>query len=214
VAAIRGAFLKYDAGLLGFAPNLVVFQFNPDSVTRSPALVFIPPESHGEGQKEIGAQPGEPSEGISFSLRLDATDQLASGDEVTAASGIMPALSALELLLYPKSSLTIDLFGGGSKPALHPPEKLGAVLFFWGQYRVMPVQVTSLSITETEYDELLTPIRAEVSVNLQVLTPRQLGDSAPLLKGAYKYTQGVKEVMAAINLLGTPDVITKVLTSF
>lgn len=214
MAAIRGAFLKFDAGLLGFAPNVIVFQFNPDSVTRSPALVFQPSETEGEGPKDTGAQPGEPSESISFSLRLDATDQLASGDVVAAASGILPALSALELLLYPKSALSIDLFGGSSKPATHPPDKLGAVLFFWGQYRVLPVQVTSLSITETEYDQLLTPIRAEVSVNLQVLTPRQLGDGAPLLTGAYQYSQGVKELMAAVNLVSPPDVITKVLTSF
>lgn len=214
MAAIRGAFLKFDAGLLGFAPNIIVFQFNPDTLTRSPSLVSQPPENQGEGPKETGAQPGEPSEDISFSLRLDATDRLASGDLVAAAGGIMPTLSALELLLYPKSSLSIDLFSGGAQPAQHPPDKLNPVLFFWGQYRLLPVMVTSLSITETEYDQLLTPIRAEVSVNLQVLTPRQLGDKHPFLKGAYTYTQGVKEVMAAINLFTPPDVITKVLTSF
>ena len=59
--------------------------------------------------------------------------------------------------------------------------------------------MTSLSITETEYDTLLNPLRAEIQVNLQVLVPTQLaGDT--LANGAFKYTQGVKEVMAALNL--------------
>jgi len=56
-----------------------------------------------------------------------------------------------------------------------------------------------LSITESEYDPLLNPVRAEVSVSLQVLTPIQLNDDK-LAIGAYLYSQGVKEVMAALNL--------------
>ena len=74
------------------------------------------------------------------------------------------------------------------------------MLFFWGPFRILPVTVTSLSITETEYDTLLNPVRAEVTVNLQVLTPIQIGRDDTLAQGAYKYSQGVKEVMAALNL--------------
>ncbi len=104
--------------------------------------------------------------------------------------------------MVPKSSLSIDLSslsGSKSKPHQHPPQKLPTVLFFWGPFRILPVGITNLSITETEYDLLLNPIRAEVSVSLQVLTPSQLND-ATLAIGAYKYSQGVKEVMAALNL--------------
>jgi hypothetical protein len=49
-----------------------------------------------------------------------------------------------------------------------------------------------------EYDPLLNPTRAEVGVSLQVVAPPDLGSD--LMIGAYKYTQGVKEVMAALNL--------------
>jgi hypothetical protein len=73
------------------------------------------------------------------------------------------------------------------------------VLFFWGPFRILPVTVTNLNITETEYDMLLNPVRAEVAVNLTVLTPSQIADD-DLASGAYKYSQGVKEVMAALNL--------------
>ncbi|HMQ33826.1 MAG TPA: hypothetical protein PKD53_24040, partial [Chloroflexaceae bacterium] len=99
------------------------------------------------------------------------------------------------------SSLSIDLFGlsGGDAPYQLPPERLPTVLFFWGPFRILPVAMTSLSIEETEYDQLLNPLRAQVSVSLQVLTPSQLsGDD--LARGAYDYSQGVKEVMAALNL--------------
>jgi hypothetical protein len=80
------------------------------------------------------------------------------------------------------------------------------VLFFWGPFRIVPVNITSLSITETRYDQLLNPIRAEVSVNVQVLTPSQLATDATFARGAYAYSQGVKEVMAALNLANAAEI--------
>jgi hypothetical protein len=56
-----------------------------------------------------------------------------------------------------------------------------------------------MSITETEYDTLLNPVRADVTINLQVLLPSQLAGDM-LGSGAYTYSQGVKETMAALNL--------------
>jgi hypothetical protein len=199
--ALKGAFISLGGGLLGALPNIVVFQFNPDRITRTPALAQAPTASTGAGNCDARQQPGQPGETISFTLRLDATDQLASSNVIAAASGILPTLSALELLMAPKGSLSIDLFnlGGTSAPFQLPPNKLPTVLFFWGPFRILPVTVTNLNITETEYDMLLNPVRAEVSINLTVLTPSQIADD-DLASGAYKYSQGVKEVMAALNL--------------
>jgi hypothetical protein len=138
---------------------------------------------------------------MSFSLRLDANELLAQSNPIAAASGILPTLSALELLMVPKSAMQINLVSlvkGGAAPFQLPPNKLPTVLFFWGPFRIVPVAITSLTITETEYDTLLNPVRADVSVSLQVLIPSQLaGDT--IANGAYKYSQGVKEVMAALN---------------
>ena len=201
---LKGAFINLGAGLLGALPNIVLFQFNPHRVSRTPRLVQPARESDGSGSQDATQQPGEPSETYSFSLRLDATDQLAASNPIAAASGILPALSALELLMIPKDSLTINLFklSGGSSPHQHPPQRLPTVLFFWGPFRILPVTVNSLSVSETEYDQLLNPIRAEVQVSLQVLTPSNLKNQ-DLARGAYKYSQGVKEVMAALNLANT-----------
>jgi hypothetical protein len=208
MAALKGAFINLGAGLLGALPNIVVFQFNPVQVSRTPKLVQPPPPSTGAGPRNANNQPGEPSETMSFTLKVDATDQLASSNPIAAASGILPTLSALELLMVPKSSLLLDIIslGGGSGAHVHPPAKLPTVLFFWGPFRVVPVNITSLSITETEYDTLLNPIRADVSVNITVLTPSQLPADATFALGAYKYTQGVKEVMAALNLANAVEI--------
>lgn len=203
MAALKGAFLSFGAGLLGALPNVVVFQFNPAEVTRNPSLPIPPSACSGSGASDALQQPCQPGESISFKLNIDATEQLAEGNPIAAASGILPTLSALELLMTPASSMLIDLGSllGGDEPGPYefPPAKLPTVLFFWGPFRILPVAITSLSINETEYDILLNPVRASVYVSLQVLVPTQLaGDT--LANGAYKYSQGVKEVMAALNL--------------
>lgn len=205
MATLKGAFVNFGAGLLGALPNIIIFQFNPVHVTRSPSLAQPPVPDKGTGTQDALRQSGQPNESYSFSLRLDATDQLAAGNPIAAASGILPALSALELLMVSKRPQKVDLTAlSGQKGAhQHSPEKLPTVLFFWGPFRILPVTVNSLSISETEYDQLLNPIRAEVSVSLQVLTDAQVAKEGVISKGAYKYSQGVKEVMAALNIANT-----------
>ena len=202
MATLKGAFLNFGAGLLGVLPNIIVFQFNPTQITRTPAIPRRPQPPTNAGSTNANQQPAPPLESMSFTLRVDATDLLAESNPIAAASGILPTLSALELLMYPQSSLSLNLFslaGGGSGPFQTPPQSLPTVLFFWGPYRILPVAITSLSVTETEYDTLLNPIRADVAVNLQVLQPAQLaGDK--LGTAAYNYSFGVKQVQAALNL--------------
>lgn len=201
MAALKGAFLNFGAGLVGALPNIVVFQFNPTQVSRTPAIPRRPPTCSSTGSSNAMQQPCPPSETMSFSLRVDATEQLAQSNPIAAASGILPTLSALELLMVPKGSLQLNLISlaGGSGAHQTPPSSLPTVLFFWGPFRILPIVITSLSVTETEYDTLLNPIRADVSVNLQVLQPGQLAGNT-LGNAAYKYSEGVKEVMAALNL--------------
>jgi hypothetical protein len=217
MAALKGAFINLGSGLLGFLPNIIVFQFNPNTVTRTPTIPQPPRPSDGSGTTNAQQQPAQPGETMSFNLRIDATDFLAESNPIAAASGILPTLSALELLMVPKSSLSIDLTslaGGGSGAHTHPPDSLPTVLFFWGPFRIVPITITSLTINETQYNTALIPIRAEVTVNLQVLTPTQMAQDSTLAQGAYKYTQGVKEVMAALNLEYAAEIGVSSITSF
>src|SRR5271169_5178546 len=154
MATLKGAFLNFGAGLLGALPNIVVFQFNPTQVSRTPSIPRRPQSCTNAGSTNANQQPCPPSETMNFTLRVDATDLLAQSNPIAAASGILPTLSALELLMYPASSLSLNLFslaGGGSGPFQAPPQSLPTVLFFWGPYRILPVAITTLSVTETEY---------------------------------------------------------------
>lgn len=199
---LKGAFANLGAGQLGASPKYIVFQFNPERISRTPSLVLPPRQSNGYGRVSGQEQPtAEPSESISFSLRIDATDQLVlAGDPIAATRGIHPTLSALELLMVPLKSVSIDLvkLSGKKSASQQPASKLPTVLFLWGRYRILPVAITALSITETEFDVQLNPVRAEITVNLDVLTPSQI-TSSPYATGAYNYTQGYKESMATLN---------------
>ena len=96
MAALKGAFLNFGAGLVGALPNIVVFQFNPTQVSRTPAIPRRPPTCSSTGSSNATQQPCPPSETMSFSLRVDATEQLAQSNPIAAASGILPTLSAGE----------------------------------------------------------------------------------------------------------------------
>jgi hypothetical protein len=178
VAALKGAFIKLGEGVASALADIVVFQFNPDRMTRTPALVRPPTTRDGSGRADTLAQPDQANESYSFTLRLDATDQLARGNPLAASSGILPTLSALELLMVARAPST-------AAPAA--------------------VTISSLSIVETQYDTRLNPVRAEVTVSVQVLTPSQLPDSA-IARGAYEYSVGVKRAMAALNVANAVDI--------
>ena len=205
--ALKGAFIDIGTGLLGAVPNIVVFQFNPETITRSPMLAQPPRPPGGAGEEDASEQPDEPSESISFTLRIDASDQLAQSDPLAASSGILPTLYALELLMVPRSSFSADLSDlAGQASAKSTQLILPQVLFVWGVYRILPVTMTSLSITETQYDTRLNPVRADVSVSLQVMVPSQIATSSALARGAYQYSQKVKQVMAALNIANAAEI--------
>lgn len=136
-------------------------------------------------------------ESIGFEIRLDATDKLNDGDAITSQFGIAPQLATLELMVHPKEESLIgqalsSLLGSSTNAfsftkGPNPP----MILFIWGRKRVLPVNINSLNITETEFSTDLNPIRATASVNLTVIE----GPNLP-----YTYTKAMKEVMSVLNL--------------
>jgi len=134
-------------------------------------------------------------ETLAFEIRLDATDALDAGDEVAARFGVAPTLSTLELMTYPKgagvlSEALATVLGTKKGYQFGPEENPPLVLFIWGTQRVLPVNINSMSIVETEFDWSLNPIRATVSVSLTVIEGRN---------AAFRFTQGAKEAMSLIN---------------
>src|SRR5580693_7930491 len=85
-------------------PSVIEFQYNPEQVTRT---LKPQPVSDEPDRTEIFRLKGPPIETIHCTVEIDAADQLAAGDDTTLQFGIQPQLSALELLVYPPSSVLI-----------------------------------------------------------------------------------------------------------
>jgi hypothetical protein len=190
----KGALVGID--LFNPLSSVIVFQYNPDTVTRT-----LQPQTAGEGaaRSEAMRLKGAPVETIKLDVEIDATDQLEKAEGLAVSTGIYPQLSALEMLVYPKSALVIAntvLLALGTLEIV-PPIGPFTVLI-WGLKRVVPVRLTEFSITEEAHDVSLNPIRAKVSLGLRVLSYNDLSITNP---GYWVFLthQIVKETMATIG---------------
>jgi hypothetical protein len=233
---LRGAFVEYG---LSLPPLFVVFQFNPEQLTRNRSLTFSAPGNQTidspEGPQSGGATASPQriqkslrdlhqrefededdllaiqnrqrvdvaEETISFDIRMDATDDLNNGDVIAGLSGILPRLAALEQMAQPKGESLLgaafDALAGLSSKGFSFTKKPNPpiILFIWGFQRVLPVNITSMSVVETEYSTILHPTRATVSIALQVIE----GKNIP-----YLYSKGWKEVMTVLNLKNITEI--------
>ena len=87
-----------------------------------------------------------------------------------------------------------------------PRENYPRTLFIWGLTRVLPVVIDSMTITEQEYDFILNPVRAEVSLGLSIIVPTQSSDDV-IAKGAFEFSNLAKDLMAISNLANTASEI-------
>lgn len=161
----KGALVSADP--LRPASGVIVFQYNPESLTRTLTARTSGGES-GSGPLRIS---GPPEESLKLTIEMDATDQLAAGDPVAEALGIAPALAALELLLHPSSAAVIAneaLARAGVIEIL--PVAAPLTLLVWGTRRILPVRVTDFAVTEEAFDPALNPVRAKVDLGLRVLS--------------------------------------------
>jgi hypothetical protein len=193
----RGALVAVDQGNpLG---RLVVFQYNPDEMTRRLQARSAEGGGNGGARDEALRLTGAPIETISLAVEVDAADVIGAGKPVAAAAGVYPQLSTLELLLYPKSSNLIAdaaLLLAGTIEIVPPEAPL--TLLVWGAKRVLPVRLTGFSITEQAYDADLNPIRARVDLELRVLSYNDL-PPASLGSNLFLAHQIGKEALARIS---------------
>ena len=171
LVAVRGA---------GPPVGVVVFQYNPDEMTRRlQARSAGGDDVRGGAQSEAMRLAGPPVETISMAVELDSTANSAAADP-TVALGVYPQLSALEMMLYPSSTTVI----ANSALALLGtielvPSEAPLVLLVWGPGRVLPVRLGGFTITEQAYDADLTPLRARADLELRVLSYQDLPISHP-----------------------------------
>ncbi len=190
----RGAIIGLDP--MNPVSSVIVFQYNPDTMTRT-----LQPQMAGDNgdRTEAHRLKGPPIETIKLDVELDATDQLESANAMATTMGIYPQLSALEMLVYPKTAqvlLNSALMKTGVLEVL--PNVSTMTLFVWGPKRVVPVKLTEFSITEEAYDPSLNPIRAKVTLALRVLTYNDLPVTHPGFALFFSH-QVVKEAMAVVG---------------
>lgn len=211
---LHAALVEYGSDFLGPLPNIVIFQFNPETMTRA---IQIPPRPTGGTRRETTQAGDPPVERITIKAEFDAADQLNSNNPLARTFGIGPQLAALEKMVYPSNKIggllgaALDaiggaLGGGGSSPPtqLIPREQYPRILFIWGLTRILPVTIDSMSITEQQYDALLNPVRAEVNLGLSVNVIRTCSDDN-VAKGAQEYSTIAKEAQAILNLANTVE---------
>ena len=108
---MRGALVEYTGKVLGPLPNIVVFQFNPEQLSRT--LNFVQRASAASVQ--AGARASEPrqaaappNETFSLTAHFSVADELGAGGPRSALarlSGVGPRLAALERMAYPPGGL-------------------------------------------------------------------------------------------------------------
>lgn len=218
---LRGALIEYGSGLIGPIPNVVIFQFNPETLTRSLQI----PERPGSSASRETSQAGETVfETISFTAHFSAADHLKDDKVLARLFGVGPQLCALEKMVHPSSLIAgaigaaLDAvgdalgLGGGDEEATQaiPREKYPKLIFIWGVTRVLPVIITSMRITEQQYDNLLNPVQAQVEIELTVNAVDSCSDDE-LAKGALTYTTIAKEAQAIANLANTAEQIVELI---
>jgi hypothetical protein len=233
---LKGAFVQFIPTFLVPRPNVVVFQYNPEQITHSwtPAAPETTPGTNSRPNPlAVNSLPGE---SFSFTLMMDSSNTIADGNPVTAgiaeATGLYSRLAALEMLLYPTGSFSaIQLLGtvssalkagsgADSNTSTNVPQyMMPTVLFVWGPARILPVRLTSLTVTEKLYDALLlNPIQVEAQVGIQVLTPDEVANLKPgsleeIATIAYDYSQGLREALALTNLANNTESVIGMLSA-
>jgi hypothetical protein len=212
--AVKGALIEYSGQFLGPVPNIVVFQFNPEQIARTLTMADSGAARGQRAQTERSAAAGPPTEEFTVTIQLSAAEDLGTPGPFTGVTrlfGIGPQIAALEKMVYPNGpngliGAVIDAVGSAiSGPAgqvpgerSSPREALPRLLFIWGPTRVLPVAIKSMTITEQEYDNTLSPTRADVALGLKVSNAPDSEDLIAL--GALLYTRTVKEAQVIAQM--------------
>ena len=194
---LKGAIVGIDS-LTKRPISTIPFQYNPETLTRTLQIQTL--EGEQNNRVEALRLKGAPVETMQVEIEIDAVDRLEKAEISTLTLGIHPQLAALELLTYPD---TIQVGLNALKSAVGMleiiPTEAPMTLLIWGVKRVLPVRLTSFSVTEEAYDASLNPIRAKVSLGLRVLNYDDLPWSSFGAKLFFVH-QVQKELMAQIGI--------------
>ena len=197
---LKGALVVYESQTPGPPPRVIVFQYNPDQLSRSLVTRAAPrePSNVGGAREDVLRVLGPPVETTNLSIELDAADQLEEPQQnrPVVENGLHPVLATLELLLYPPTARVQEIERLAQRGRVQIcPADLPLTLLVWGESRVVPVLLTSFSVTEEAFDQRLNPIRARVELGMRVLTYMEFRQTSAG-HDAYLAYQRQKETLA------------------
>lgn len=214
----KGAFVQLLADIVGIVPNIVVFQYNPETISRTltPWNPFAVEQTQ-RGSQAPTVQPFDVAESFaSFRIELDATDDLEDGNPLAEAAGIEPRLAGLRKLTQASSGLVGDLIasakslvGAGEEEARRPT--VAPVLLVLGPRLILPVRITSFQVDETAHLPSYFPLQATVTLGLEVLTPDsfrcQQDVAGKIAVAAYQFTRLQEDANALLNVANNADAV-------
>src|SRR4030095_3194379 len=155
---LKGALIEFSERFLGPVPNVIIFQYNPETMTRT-LEVWTPGggatttgnDTTGTHNASQTAQPHDPPESFTLALELDAADALEEPEKhpIAFLSGVADRIAAMEMFLYPQEGSLFGGLVGGVKPPVPsggvkpvPRGSVQVVLFVWGPGRTGPVRTS------------------------------------------------------------------------
>ena len=173
---VKGGLVQLDPSSAAVL-RVIALQYNPETVTRTFQIQATGSTSDRSEALRLKAPPVET---FKIDAEIDATDALEHPDENQqfVDSGIQAQLAALETIIYPPASRlrANDALSRAGTLEIIPVES-PLTLFIWSRFRIVPVRLTELSITEEAFDPKLNPIRAKVGIGMRVLSVDDLGFS-------------------------------------
>src|SRR3954462_10714073 len=100
---LRGALIAFTETFPLPIPNVVIFQYNPETMTHGWTMASTAPAAAGAANQHVSqlAVSGPPVESFPFTLAMDAADTIADANPVAAGlaeiSGVYSRLAALEM---------------------------------------------------------------------------------------------------------------------
>lgn len=154
---LKGALVLIDSSSSPATKVSVPFQYNPNTLTRT-----LTPRYYQQ-RKDAFTGPAAQTIGL--------TAQLESVIGMTDSLGILPLVAALELMINPTSAgLQAYATAINSNQLKAVPPFAPRLVFVWGPNRLLPVRLTSITVTETLFSNNLVPLVADVALNME-LTP-------------------------------------------
>jgi hypothetical protein len=173
-------------------PLIVTFQFNPVSVSDNKAVRYADRSGELCGNAPGKVYTGGGDRTISFDLQLHGLEKGTNAlNPLPLDNGVSTELAKLRSFLYPKADAWAQLgslFGSSEGRRIQSPP---TCLFGFGT-RILECVVMSMTVNETQFNSMLAPVRADVSVTLAVIED----DGHPL----YEFGKQHRNVLAALGL--------------